>query len=748
MRYLIVFALFALGCGGATGNGKTGPEEKDIPPVPDVPKKVQFESPGGMWMPQQLAEHAKTLKSLGLELDPADLSDPLAAPLGAIVSLGGCSASFVSPDGLIITNHHCVQGALQDLSNEENGDLVQNGFLAMTREDELWNGPSARVYVTQKYTEVTEEMLSDLDAIEDDTARYKEIEKREKKLVADCEKGRDDIKCNVKGFFSGAEYQLIEQLKIRDVRLVHAPHRGVGWFGGDEDNWMWPRHTGDYSFYRAYVGVDGQPADHSLDNVPYHPDHYLRIATDLEEGDLLMVAGYPGRTYRHRTAAEVKDSVEWYYPRALARYEEFLAKLHEVSEIDAETALRAQLWIFGLSNALKNNQGMIDGLVKGGLAEAKAKLEVELRAWIAADPDRTAEYGDVFAKMEALDAEYKATRERDAAFGEIGWSSILGAASTIVQLAENRPKADAERDFGFQERNWKDLTDGQMSLLMQYNRNLDREMLRLALHRAVRDVDTNKDWLLAVLNKKAAKDITVKAVDTFVDALYTKSKLEGEALRLKLLKAKTADLKRNTDPFIQLALRLRPLEKAMEDRGEAYTGAMTLLKPKYINALRAFSKGQMAPDANGTLRVTYGTVRGYKPTPKAKMYAPFTYLPEMVAKHRDEDPFDVPDNVLTAVKAKKFGKYLHPTEGVVPVNFLGDCDTTGGNSGSATLNARGELVGLLFDGNYESMASDYLFIPALTRSIHVDIRYVLWLMDAVDNADHLLEEMGITPSVN
>jgi hypothetical protein len=747
MRYLTVLTVFALGCGGASGNGKTGPDDVDKTDPGTVATEVQFENPGGMWMPQQLVEHAELLKSLGLELDPAALSDPLAAPLGAIVSLGGCSASFVSPEGLIITNHHCVQGTLQYHSNDKE-DLVTNGFLAMTREEEKWNGPSAKVYVTQKYTDVTSDVLTGLDAIEDDTARYKEIEKREKKLVADCEKDRDDLKCSVRGFFRGAEYHLIEQLKIRDVRLVHAPHRGVGWYGGDEDNWMWPRHTGDYSFYRAYVGKDGQPADYSEDNVPYKPKHHLKIATDLDEGDLIMVAGYPGRTFRHKTAAEVKDSVEWYYPRAISRYEEYIKAFEEVSKVDAETAMRAKLWIFGLGNGLKNNMGMMDGLTKGGLAEQKTKLEADLNAWIAADPDRQAKYGNVFAEMEALDAEYKKTRERDAAFGELGWSSLLRAAGTFVQMAENRPKTDADRDFGFQERNWKDLEAGQKSFAKKYNRNLETTVFRLALHRAVRDVETNRDWLEAVLNAKAGSAITADTVDKFIDGLYAKTKLEGEELRLKLLTASTADLKKSKDPFIQLAFRLRPLEKVMEDRGEAYTGAMTLLKPKYINALREFSDGQIAPDANGTLRVTYGTVRGYKPTADADMYVPFTFLPEMVAKHRGEAPFKVPENVLSAAKAGTFGDYVHPTDGRIPVNYLGDLDTTGGNSGSATLNARGELVGLLFDGNYEAMASDYIFIPELTRSIHVDIRYVLWIMDAADNADHLLEEMGVTPSVN
>jgi hypothetical protein len=218
--------------------------------------------------------------------------------------------------------------------------------------------------------------------------------------------------------------------------------------------------------------------------------------------------------------------------------------------------------------------------------------------------------------------------------------------------------------------------------------------------------------------------------------------------RVKLLKtATTADLKKSKDPLIQLALKLRPLQKASNDRTDAYDGAMTTLKPAFIEALQKHSTTPLAPDANSTLRVTYGTVRGYSPAPGAPVYTPFTVVSEMVKKHTGTEPFNAPSVVLDAIKAKKFGPYVDNDLGEVPIDFLSDLDITGGNSGSATLNARGELVGLAFDGNYESMASDWLFMPSVTRTIHVDIRYILWLLDAAYPGDHLLKEMGVTPAI-
>jgi hypothetical protein len=710
------------------------------PPAP----KPSFQNPGGMWMPNQMGSHATKLKELGLKIDPAQLADPTSDTLSAVVSLGGCSASFVSPDGLVITNHHCVQGALQ-YNSSPSENLIKDGFLARTRADERSAGPTARVYVTRAVTDVTDTMLAGIDAIKDDLARHKKLETRLKELVADCEKGRSEVRCSVASFYEGAQYFRIEQLEIRDVRLVYAPPAGIGNFGGEVDNWRWPRHTGDFSFYRGYVGKDGQPADFSADNVPYHPAHHLSIAsTPLEEGDLVIVAGYPGRTSSLKTRDEVQEAVDWYYPRRRRWCEDNLAEIAKISS-DKEVAIKANTLVRGLSNALTNYKGQLDGLVKGGIAKDKADTETALASWIASDPQRKTAYGTVLDDMAHAHAEAARWRDEDADVRELAaMPRLVAAAGAIVRLAEERAKKDEDRHPDYQKRNWKRLEQAQAALDKSYHPKLDRALLAEAFRR-VRDDGHGGRVLTALVGTAKPTD---DAITWKVEAIYAGTKIEGKDARLDLLnKATSADLRRSADPLVKLALALRPLVKAADDRDDAYAGKMALLKPRYIKALRERAGHEIAPDANGTLRLTYGTVRGYSPGPDAPVYRPFTDLTGVVTKATGQEPFDAPKALLDAAAAHKVGPYLDERLHDVPVDFLSDLHITGGNSGSATLNARGELVGLAFDGNYEAMASDWVFMPNLTRTIHVDIRYVMWVMDAVGGADDLLRELGRTPAI-
>ncbi len=733
--------------------GPEAPPPVTAPPPPPPPTaaatpppspRASFENPGGMWMPEQIPQHAETLKKLGLEVDPQKLADPTSEVLGAVISLGGCSASFVSPDGLIATNHHCATGALQ-FNSTPGENLLENGYLAKTRADEKWNGPTARVYVTQAFRDVTKEVREGLDQIKDDKERYKKLEEHEKALVSACEKDRPSIRCTVKSYFGGAEYRLIEQLEIKDVRLVFAPHAGVGNYGGEIDNWHWPRHSGDVSLFRAYVGKDNKPADHSADNVPYHPPHHLKLASaPLAAGDLVMVAGYPGVTNRLRTAYEVDEAVSWQYPRVIKFLEENAALLEEIAKGSSDLRIKATPFIRGLNNGLTKYRGILEGLTKGGLAEQKKKQEAELKAWVDGDAARKAAYADVLPKMAELSAERKKTREEDAALGEVyRMVGLLDSASDILRMAEERPKPDAERDPSFQERNWQRLEQGEETKQKRYDPAIDKALFKLALERAARLSD--KPAFLEIIVGKG--EPTKERIEKAVEALYKSTKLGTLETRQKLLKsASLADLKKNKDPLVQLALKLRPLQKAVEDRNDAYMGAMNVIRPRYIEMLRKSASAPIAPDANSTLRLTYGTVRGYSPSPGAPVFRPFTTVSEMVKKHTGKDPFIAPAPVLEAVKASKFGPYVDKELGEVPIDYLSDLDITGGNSGSATLNSRGELVGLAFDGNYESMASDWLFMPKITRTIHVDLRYILWLLDAVYGGQHLIQEMGVKPA--
>ena len=346
-----------------------------------------WSNPGGMWLPQQmtLAQHVELFNKLGVTLDAKSLADPLADPLGAVVSLGNCTASFVSPDGLIVTNHHCVQDALQ-LNSTPDSDLVKAGFLAKTRADEKSAGPAKRVMVAQAFRDVTHAMRDGLDEIADPVARKLESEKRSKALIAACEKDRPEVRCQVADMFRGGSYTLIEMLEIKDVRVVYVPARSIGNFGGEVDNWHWPRHTGDFSFLRAYVGKDGKPAEFSADNVPFHPKRYLRVSTEgVAAGDFVMVMGYPGSTNRTVTASTLHHDLEWYYPYYIAYAEEHY-RLYEAHLHDAgETGIKAGVAKQGTQNGLEKFRGILDGLNRDPeLLARKDALEKKVQAWAAA----------------------------------------------------------------------------------------------------------------------------------------------------------------------------------------------------------------------------------------------------------------------------------------------------------------------------------------------------------------------------
>ena len=703
----------------------------------------------GMWMPQQIPALAERLRAAGFEGDPQAFADLTGQPMGAIVSLGGCSASFVSADGLIVTNHHCVQSALQYNSTPER-NLLKDGFVARAREDELSNGPGARVSVTTQVLEVTDDLNRRLTPKLTDRKRYDVVELWTKERTAACEK--DGSRCRVASFFGGLRWFEIKQQELRDVRLVYAPPEGIGNFGGEADNWRWPRHAGDFSFYRAYVGPDGKAAPYSKDNVPYRPKRWLKVSPKgASPGDLVFVVGYPGGTERHQTYAEIEESTTWELPRSIRRATEQLAILDELARTGPELAIKVETRIRGLNNGLTKNRGVLDGLIEGGALEKKMAQQRELTAWIAANPERRAALGDVLPALDALDAEAAKTRERDAAFsglrGGRGGGSILGAADTIVQAAANRPKKDIDREPEYQERNWTRTREGLERMQRTLDRAVDRALLRDQLLEAARLAGSERIEPLdrAVgLGAGMSPEDAAKAIDAFLDRLYAGTKLFDKDYRLSLLGKSTKELAAAGDPFLDLATALLPLREQLRETSKTRQGARYRLAPRYMTALLEKSAGLVAPDANGTLRVTYGRVLGVDSL-DGLFFKPQTTLAGIVEKHTGQGEFDAPQRELEAIRALRAGRetpYLDPVLRDVPVDFLSTVDTTGGSSGSATLNARGELCGLLFDGTYDTVASDIFYDPVRTRSIHVDSRYLFWVLTEVDGATRLLAELG------
>jgi hypothetical protein len=428
--------------------------------------------------------------------------------------------------------------------------------------------------------------------------------------------------------------------------------------------------------------------------------------------------------------------------------EQYLPLIEKLGKSAPELEIKAAPLERGLANALTYTRGALEGLQKGRAVEQKRELEARLTKFIAADPARQQRWGNTLPELSQIFARGRALALYDAVLGElVRMSSLLSAAVHIVRMADERAKPDAERDPQYQERNWDDLEQASRALERRYDRRLDRALLTLALQRASRipPGDDRRALLRPFTTKTAPSDAELAQA---VDGLYATTTLERAETRIALLtKASKSDLEKTTDPMLRAALGIVPLLLDQRARDHAESGALLLSRARYVAALREMTPAPLAPDANGTLRVTFGTVRGFAPKPGVPAYFPFTTASQVLSKHTGTAPFDAPAALLDAVRARRFGGYADEQLGDVPLDFLADCDITGGNSGSATLDADGNLTGLAFDGNYEAMASDWLFMPSITRSIHVDLRYMAWIMDAVDSADHLLVEMGIEPSI-
>ncbi|WP_447585314.1 S46 family peptidase [Pseudoxanthomonas mexicana] len=694
----------------------------------------------GMWVPQQLPEIAGPLKKAGLKLSPQQISDLTGDPMGAVVALGGCTASFVSPNGLVVTNHHCAYGAIQLNSTAEN-NLIKNGFNAPTTADEVSAGPNARVFVLDEITDVTKDAKAAIATAGDDAlARTKALEAFEKKLIADCE-AEAGFRCRLYSFSGGNTYRLFKNLEIKDVRLAYAPPGSVGKFGGDIDNWMWPRHTGDFAFYRAYVGKDGKPAAFSKDNVPYRPKHWLKFADQpLGAGDFVMVAGYPGSTNRYALAAEFDNTAQWTYPTIARHYKNQIAMVEAAGKQNADIQVKYAATMAGWNNTSKNYDGQLEGFKRIDAAGQKQREEAAVLGWLKGQGAKGQPALDAHAKLLGLLEQSKATRDRDLTLALFNNTAMLGSATQLYRLSIEREKPNAERESGYQERDLPVIEGGLKQLERRYVAAMDRQL--------------QEYWLNEYI--KLPADQRVAAVDAWLggnDAAAVKraldrlagTKLGSTEERLKWFAADRKAFEASNDPAIQYAVAVMPTLLKLEQERKTRAGENLAARPVYLQALADYKKSQgefVYPDANLSLRITFGNVMGYAPKDGVE-YTPFTTLEGVVAKETGQDPFDSPKALLDAVAAKRYGGLEDKRIGSVPVNYLSDLDITGGNSGSPVLDAHGKLVGLAFDGNWESVSSNWVFDPKMTRMIAVDGRYLRWIMQEVYPAPQLLKEMNV-----
>ncbi len=692
----------------------------------------------GMWMPSQLPDIAAQLKAAGFRGDPAGLAELAKPPMNAVVKVGGATGAFVSGDGLVLTNHHVAFGVIQYNSSKER-DLIGNGFIAADRNAELPANPDYRVLVTTDFDRITDRVLADARG-KNGRAYYDAVDAASKTAVAQCER-EAGYRCSVANMYYGTDFYLIRQLELKDIRLVYAPPEAIGNYGDEIDNFMWPRHSGDFTILRAYVGKDGKPAAYSKDNVPYQPPAHLQVSTQpVGEGDYAMLAGYPGITYRHRMASEFKDQVEWQLPARVALFDGIIDTIEAATAAKPSAKVPYASQLASLKNNLKRAQGELDGLRRSDAVQVRRADETAMLGWLAKQNDAKATQADIRAAQAVLDAG-RATRERDQLFGVMRTQTqLLKAAFSLQRLAIERGKPDAQRESGYQQRDEALIEGALKQAQRRYDADVEKALLAdlLRRYRALPAAQR-----IAEVDAVFGQDETqAKAA---IDALYAGTKLGDEAERLRWFAAKPDDTASASDPLLQAAAKLLPAVLRQEEADKGRDGDLLRLRPAYMRALIAYRRSQgraVYPDANSTLRVSYGRVGTMSPR-DGVTYVPLTTVQGILEKHTGEVPFDAPKPLRDAIAKGDFGSTADPGLKTQTVDFLTNLDTTGGNSGSPVLDAEGRLIGLNFDSNWEAVSASWMFDPRYKRAIHVDMRYLRWLLAKVYPAPHLLKEMNL-----
>lgn len=704
----------------------------------------------GMWMAHQLPELAPQLRSAGFEGDATALADLTAAPLNAVVKAGGGTGAFVSDQGLLVTNHHVAYGVIQYNSKPER-NLLEQGFAAADRASELRGSPDFRVLVTERFDRVTERVL-DAAAGKTGLAYFEAVDAASKAIVAECEaqKGR---RCSVANMDYGAEFYRIQQLELRDVRLVYAPPSAIGKYGDEIDNFMWPRHSGDFALLRAYVGADGQPADYAAANRPFRPPGHLQVSLDgPKDGDFAMLAGYPGITYRHRLASEFAERIDWGLAASVDALDALIALIQREGERDKDAAVKYASQLASLKNGSKRFSGELAGLLRSDAKRRRAEAEQAMLGWLrdggsdrrCAKGERCLDRAATLERIAGIETQLQrasATRERDLILNLVlTQTQLLRAANTLQRLALERAKPDPKREAGYQQRD-ENLIEAQLRQVQRrYVAGMEQALLRelLRRHSALPQAQRIPEF-------DAAFGSDASLVEATLTRVYAETRLGDEAFRLAQLQADPASVRANGDALLALAAKIRPALLRIERERKQRDGELLRLRPAYMAALKRWYREQgkpLFPDANQTLRLSYGRVDGFSPRDGVD-YRPVTTVAGIVEKNTGKAPFAAPAPLLAAIAAGDFGTTADPALRTQTVNFLTNLDTTGGNSGSPVLNARGELIGLNFDSNWESVSASWWFDPRYKRAVHVDLRYLRWLMDKVYPAHWLLAEMGV-----
>ncbi|WP_277632071.1 S46 family peptidase [Avrilella dinanensis] len=689
---------------------------------------------GGMWVPSLLGGmNESEMKSLGMKMSADDIYHVNNSSLKDAIAHfnGGCTSEVISPKGLLLTNHHCGYGEIQSHSSVEN-DYLQDGFWAMSLAEELPN-PDLEVTFIVKIEDVTQQAFEGTENLSSEAEKQAQIERNIAQIRNEYPK-ENWQDTSVRAFFDGNQYMLFLTETYKDIRLVGAPPSSIGKFGSDTDNWVWPRHTGDFALFRIYADKDNKPAEYSADNVPYTPKHYLPVSLDgVEEGDFTLVFGFPGQTQEYLPAVAVEQIVDVLNPARIEIRDEALKVVDSYMREDQKIKIQYASKFARIANYWKKWIGESQGLKKSNAIAHKKDLEQQFTDKVK-QTNKQAEYGDLLQQFDGLYAEiepYALAREY---FLEVALrnAELLTVGFQLYQL-ENVYRSRGEQSFNDRRNN---LIENLESFYKDYNAQVDREVFKK---------------VVALYGEKSPADLTPDSIqnidhEKLGDEIYDTSALTSYATLKEILTGdgETVFKKLNNDKGFRIA----------KDMGENYFSRIANdyerlsqeiagLQRNYMKAqLELFPDARIFPDANSTLRVTYGKVNGYEPK-DAVTYSPITYLDGVMEKYVPGDyEFDVSEKLIQLYNDKDYGVYADKN-GKLPVNFIGTNHTTGGNSGSPAIDAHGNLIGLNFDRVWEGTMSDIYYDPEICRNIMVDARYILFIIDKYAGAKHLIEEMKL-----
>jgi hypothetical protein len=688
----------------------------------------------GMYTPDQISK--LPLKQKGLKISPNELYNPKGVDISdAVIRLSiGCTGEFISPQGLILTNHHCGFDALVSASTPQN-DFAKNGYKSASMAEEL-SAKGYSIFITNRVEDVTAQITKGTNNLTGD-ALTEAVNANIKALTtSEQAKVPAGTTIRIQGLNSGYYYYLYETTQIKDIRVVYAPAQDIGFFGGDPDNFEWSRHTGDYTFLRAYVAPDGSAAEYSASNVPYKPKKFLTISLGgIKENDFVMVMGYPGGTTRYRESQAVDYAERVNFPFLHRYLRAWSDALVQVGSDNEEKRIKYASEVANLDNSRKLYEGGVTALTRGQALKMKRDDEAKFTAWVTANPQRQAKYGEVLGNLSRVSNDYYRTIARDRVlrtFPQAATTPILNQLyNAVLSVQQGKNLSTDERV--------KKLNEIQTAL-NEREPVVERELIKFFL-KASADLPADQKFqaVETIFNRFEGKERRA-AEETFAESIAESKDFDTPDEILALYGMSMTDLRKKYPNIVDVILALAQARNDVQTRTTKFNSEIDRQRLLYQQGMAEMKKITPYPDANSTLRFTYGNVKGYKPR-EAVVYTPFTTLKGVIEKDTGVFPFDVPEKLKDLQARKDFGRY-----GVgdsVPVNFLASTDIIGGNSGSPVLNAYGEQVGLVFDGNYEGLGNDIFYNPDFGRTIAVDIRYVLFLVEKYDNMGWMIKEMNI-----